>query len=447
MQRTGRIVGRAVASLCNLLDLDLVVVGGGVALGFAATFFNAAHEELDTLARLPYSRHARITPTPPRRPGSAHRRRRRGIRGMRAGCARPRVRSRRARRPARGDLSRRRRDEDPQPRLEPHRRTAAGRAAAAAMGFPFPGGGGGGLRHPDEGGRRHPRHHRRCWRRCSCRSCSAAVDQTRLVADAGAGPCRRRARRRRATTELEQIAVRRHRRRPGVLDARRSRSSSGADYEPTETVFFSGATNTGCGQATSQIGPFYCPVDELVYFDLEFLAAAAGAARRRRRPRRPVHRRPRVRTPRAERARHQRRGAAGPQQQDPSQANEYSVALELQADCLAGVWAHDADERGQLEQGEIDEALNAAEAVGDDRIQEQTQGRIDPESWTHGIGRAACDVVPPRLRDRRPERVQHVRRAVSAPGGAARRAPGRRRRYCRPRCVWRSRPGAGTPRA
>lgn len=63
MQRTGRLVGRAAASLCNLLDLELVVVGGGVALGFAATFFNAAQEELSTSARLPYSRHARITPT------------------------------------------------------------------------------------------------------------------------------------------------------------------------------------------------------------------------------------------------------------------------------------------------------------------------------------------------------------------------------------------------
>jgi len=63
MQRTGRIVGRGVASLCNLLDLELVVVGGGVALGFAATFFNAAQDELSTLCRLPYSRHARITPT------------------------------------------------------------------------------------------------------------------------------------------------------------------------------------------------------------------------------------------------------------------------------------------------------------------------------------------------------------------------------------------------
>ena len=63
MQRTGRLVGRGLASLCNTLDLDLVIIGGGVALGFAATFFNAAQEELSTSARLPYTRHARITPT------------------------------------------------------------------------------------------------------------------------------------------------------------------------------------------------------------------------------------------------------------------------------------------------------------------------------------------------------------------------------------------------
>jgi uncharacterized protein len=69
-------------------------------------------------------------------------------------------------------------------------------------------------------------------------------------------------------------------------------------------------------------------------------------------------------------------------QQDPSQANTLSVRTELQADCLAGVWAHSA--MSELEPGDIDEALNAAASVGDDRIQQATTGRIDPESWTHG---------------------------------------------------------------
>ena len=73
------------------------------------------------------------------------------------------------------------------------------------------------------------------------------------------------------------------------------------------------------------------------------------------------------------------------EQQDPSRANEYSVALELQADCFAGMWARDAFDRGQFDSSnEIEEALNAAAAVGDDRIQQQTQGRVDPESFTHG---------------------------------------------------------------
>ena len=69
-------------------------------------------------------------------------------------------------------------------------------------------------------------------------------------------------------------------------------------------------------------------------------------------------------------------------QQDPSRANDLSVRTELQADCLAGVWAH--SDQADLEPGDIDEALSAAAAVGDDRIQEATTGRIDPESWTHG---------------------------------------------------------------
>jgi predicted metalloprotease len=148
-------------------------------------------------------------------------------------------------------------------------------------------------------------------------------------------------------------------------------------------VFFSQATNTGCGQASAQTGPFYCPIDGLVYFDLEFLAAlqqqlgAEGDLA--------------AQYIVAHEYGHHVQNVLGinaqvhqAQQQNPSQADRYSVALELQADCLAGVWAHDANARGLLAEGELAEAINAAEAVGDDRIQQQTQGRIDPESWTHG---------------------------------------------------------------
>jgi predicted metalloprotease len=160
--------------------------------------------------------------------------------------------------------------------------------------------------------------------------------------------------------------------------------SFGVDYVETQTVFFSGSTSTGCGQASSQTGPFYCPLDSFVYFDLEFLTQLQ-----------------------------ERFGATGDlaaqyivaheyghhvqnlldiddqvreaQSRDPGRANQYSVALELQADCFAGAWARDAADRGQLDSpDEIEEALNAAAAVGDDRIQQSTQGRVDPESWTHG---------------------------------------------------------------
>lgn len=156
------------------------------------------------------------------------------------------------------------------------------------------------------------------------------------------------------------------------------------EYAVTQTVFFSGFTNTGCGQASSQTGPFYCPADQLVYFDLDFLAQlqdqfdAPGDLA--------------AQYIVAHEYGHHIQNLLGIdaqmrqlQQDDQGNANKYSVALELQADCLAGVWANDANSRNQFDsRAEIDEAINAAEAVGDDRIQQQTQGRVSPESFTHG---------------------------------------------------------------
>jgi predicted metalloprotease len=157
----------------------------------------------------------------------------------------------------------------------------------------------------------------------------------------------------------------------------------GASYREADTVFFSGGTNTGCGQASSQMGPFYCPADELVYFDLDFLQqmqqqfGAVGDLA--------------AQYIVAHEYGHHVQNVLGVssdvsrlQQQNPGMANQYSVALELQADCFAGAWARSADERGLLEQGEISEALDAAAAVGDDRIQSQAGMRVDPESFTHG---------------------------------------------------------------
>lgn len=164
----------------------------------------------------------------------------------------------------------------------------------------------------------------------------------------------------------------------------------GVDYVEADTVFFSGSVNTACGRASSQTGPFYCPGDSLVYFDLDFLVTlqnnfgATGDLA--------------AQYIVAHEYGHHVQNVLGineqvrqAQSQDPGRANQYSIALELQADCFAGAWAKNADSRNLLEDGEIEEALNAAAAVGDDRIQETTTGRVDPESWTHGSSAQRVD--------------------------------------------------------
>ena len=160
--------------------------------------------------------------------------------------------------------------------------------------------------------------------------------------------------------------------------------AEGRTYEFTKTVFFSDATSTGCGQASAQTGPFYCPNDHLVYFDLGFLVQLEGQFG--------IKGDLASQYIVAHEYGHHIQNLLGTnakvqeaQQSDPSRANEYSVALELQADCYAGAWANDANQRGLLDNvAEVNEALTAAAAVGDDRIQQQTQGRVDPESFTHG---------------------------------------------------------------
>jgi predicted metalloprotease len=161
-------------------------------------------------------------------------------------------------------------------------------------------------------------------------------------------------------------------------------AGEGKTYEQTKTVFFSGYTLTGCGQASAQTGPFYCPADKLVYFDLDFLqqlqtefGATGDLAAQYIVAHEYGHHIQNITGTSAQ--------VTQQEQADPSRANEWSVGLELQADCLAGVWAHDANTRDQFDNAqEVNEAINAAGAVGDDRIQQQTQGRVDPDSFTHG---------------------------------------------------------------
>jgi predicted metalloprotease len=161
----------------------------------------------------------------------------------------------------------------------------------------------------------------------------------------------------------------------------------GIPYNPPRLVFFTSATSTGCGRASSSTGPFYCPTDQRIYIDLGFLQQLQdqfGAQGQFAQAYILAH----------EFGHHLQTllgtetKVRAAQERNPSLANRYSVALELQADCYAGVWAKLADQSQQnginLTADNIKEAQNAAAAVGDDRIQQETQGRVNPEGFTHG---------------------------------------------------------------
>lgn len=163
-------------------------------------------------------------------------------------------------------------------------------------------------------------------------------------------------------------------------------SETHKSYRDPKLVIFRGATQTACGPGKSAMGPFYCPLDEKVYIDLAFyqelkdrfqapgefaeayvIAHEVGH-----------HVQNLLGISDKMRAAQQRAGSE-------AQANALSVRLELQADCFAGVWGNRADSmRHIIEPGEIDQALNAATAIGDDRLQQQSQGTIRPETFTHG---------------------------------------------------------------
>ena len=158
---------------------------------------------------------------------------------------------------------------------------------------------------------------------------------------------------------------------------------AGSSYEPTRLVLFRGGTGTGCGMGQSAMGPFYCPLDQRVYIDLDFFNeldrrfGAPGDFAQAYVLAHEIGHHVQHLLGVDERVRRA-------QQSNPGVANELSVRMELQADCYAGVWAHSANQRGKLESGDIQEGLGAASAVGDDRIQERTTGRVSVDSFTHG---------------------------------------------------------------
>ncbi len=181
-----------------------------------------------------------------------------------------------------------------------------------------------------------------------------------------------------AEKELEKLAVAAFNDTQRVWGGRQ-----GAGYRPAKLVLFWDEVRSGCGAAAAEMGPFYCPADEKVYLDLGFYRELAS----------------RFRAPGqfaqayvvAHEMGHHMQHLLGTehkvreaQRLHPEQRNALSVRMELQADCLAGVWGHSAKARGLLDPGDLEGGLNAAAAIGDDRIQKRATGRVSPESFTHG---------------------------------------------------------------
>ncbi|MDF2460637.1 MAG: neutral zinc metallopeptidase family protein [Candidatus Saccharibacteria bacterium] len=159
---------------------------------------------------------------------------------------------------------------------------------------------------------------------------------------------------------------------------------NGKTYTEPRLVLFRSVTQSGCGLASAEVGPHYCSADQTIYVDETFfdvlqqkLGAQGGDVGEA--------------YVIAHEVGHHVQNQLGimetvarAQQQDPGSANDLSVALELQADCFAGIWAKSVQGSGVFEPGEINEAIDAAAAVGDDRVQQKVEGQINPEKWTHG---------------------------------------------------------------
>lgn len=161
--------------------------------------------------------------------------------------------------------------------------------------------------------------------------------------------------------------------------------SMGQTYQKPRLVLFSGAAESACGMAAAAMGPFYCPMDQKVYIDLSFYGdlknrfGAPGDFAQAYVIAHEVGHHVQNLLGIAEKVQSLRSRAS------ESESNRLSVMMELQADCLAGVWAHQADRARQiLEEGNVEEALNAASMIGDDRMQRQSRGYVTPDSFTHG---------------------------------------------------------------
>ena len=162
----------------------------------------------------------------------------------------------------------------------------------------------------------------------------------------------------------------------------------GMTYQEPKLVLFRNAVNSACGYAQSAMGPFYCPGDKKLYIDLAFyedmknkLGAPGDFAQAYVIAHEVGHHVQNLLGTSTQVAQAQ-------QQSSKEQANQLSVKLELQADCYAGIWGYYADsERQMLEKGDIEEALNAASAIGDDKLQQQAGGVVRPESFTHGTSK------------------------------------------------------------
>jgi predicted metalloprotease len=159
--------------------------------------------------------------------------------------------------------------------------------------------------------------------------------------------------------------------------------SRGAPYRRARLVLFTDRVDSACGFQSAATGPFYCPADQKAYIDLGFyreLARRFGAPGDFAQAYVIAHE-----------IAHHVQNLTGISDQvhaeasrHPEDRNALSIRQELQADCLAGVWAHHTDQRNVLERGDIEEGLTAAAAIGDDRLQRQATGTVQPESWTHG---------------------------------------------------------------